>query len=231
MALGEALIFVGEGREGQNLRPARTPALQHMRVNKGKGRVLRQRDAAIPNSTPGDWRRRRHSARGSPLMPRPSRSMASARRAKSPPRPHASPPAYAGKQRKRPRPAPARCAALRAAIPNSTPGDWRRRRHSARGSPLMPRPSRSMAPTHRVLRRRGARRAKSPPRPHASPPAYAGKQRKRPRPLHAGRLAAAETFRAGLAAHAATKPIHGECGGYMGKISAPPARQPSSICG
>lgn len=33
--------------------------------------------------------------------------------------------------------------------------------------------------------------------------------------LHAGRLAAAETFRAGLAAHAATKPIHGECGGYM----------------
>ena len=33
--------------------------------------------------------------------------------------------------------------------------------------------------------------------------------------LHAGRLAAAETFRKGLAAHAATKPIHGECGGYM----------------
>ncbi|MGO7251865.1 cobyrinic acid a,c-diamide synthase, partial [Rhizobium brockwellii] len=33
--------------------------------------------------------------------------------------------------------------------------------------------------------------------------------------LHAGRLAAAERFRAGLANHAQTKPIHGECGGYM----------------
>ncbi|WP_019515570.1 cobyrinate a,c-diamide synthase [Sphingomonas sp. Mn802worker] len=33
--------------------------------------------------------------------------------------------------------------------------------------------------------------------------------------LHAGRLAAAERFRAGLVAHAATRPIHGECGGYM----------------
>ncbi len=33
--------------------------------------------------------------------------------------------------------------------------------------------------------------------------------------LHAGRLAAAETFRAGLRRHAETKPIHGECGGYM----------------
>jgi cobyrinic acid a,c-diamide synthase len=33
--------------------------------------------------------------------------------------------------------------------------------------------------------------------------------------LHAGRLAAAETFRAGLARFAATWPVHGECGGYM----------------
>ncbi|MBS0123979.1 cobyrinate a,c-diamide synthase [Thetidibacter halocola] len=33
--------------------------------------------------------------------------------------------------------------------------------------------------------------------------------------LHAGRLAAAETFRAGLRRHAETKPVHGECGGYM----------------
>lgn len=33
--------------------------------------------------------------------------------------------------------------------------------------------------------------------------------------LHAGRLAAAETFRAGLRTHAETRPVHGECGGYM----------------
>ncbi len=33
--------------------------------------------------------------------------------------------------------------------------------------------------------------------------------------LHAGRLAAAATFRAGLRHHAETKPVHGECGGYM----------------
>lgn len=33
--------------------------------------------------------------------------------------------------------------------------------------------------------------------------------------LHAGRLAAAEQFRAGLARFAATRPVHGECGGYM----------------
>lgn len=33
--------------------------------------------------------------------------------------------------------------------------------------------------------------------------------------LHAGRLAAANRFRAGLRAHAETKPVHGECGGYM----------------
>jgi cobyrinic acid a,c-diamide synthase len=33
--------------------------------------------------------------------------------------------------------------------------------------------------------------------------------------LHAGRLAAAETFRARLARFAATRPVHGECGGYM----------------
>ncbi|MCT4609327.1 MAG: cobyrinate a,c-diamide synthase [Pelagimonas sp.] len=33
--------------------------------------------------------------------------------------------------------------------------------------------------------------------------------------LHAGKLAAAETFRAGLRKHAQTKPVHGECGGYM----------------
>ncbi|MDW4496473.1 cobyrinate a,c-diamide synthase [Sulfitobacter sp. D35] len=33
--------------------------------------------------------------------------------------------------------------------------------------------------------------------------------------LHAGRIAAAERFRAGLASHAETRPVHGECGGYM----------------
>ncbi|MGR3803315.1 cobyrinate a,c-diamide synthase [Marinibacterium profundimaris] len=33
--------------------------------------------------------------------------------------------------------------------------------------------------------------------------------------LHAGPLAAAERFRAGLRAHAETRPVHGECGGYM----------------
>lgn len=33
--------------------------------------------------------------------------------------------------------------------------------------------------------------------------------------LHAGRLAAAATFRAGVRAHAQTRPVHGECGGYM----------------
>jgi cobyrinic acid a,c-diamide synthase len=33
--------------------------------------------------------------------------------------------------------------------------------------------------------------------------------------LHAGRLAAAQTFKFGLAAFAATRPVHGECGGYM----------------
>lgn len=33
--------------------------------------------------------------------------------------------------------------------------------------------------------------------------------------LHAGRLAAAERFRAGLAEFAATRAVHGECGGYM----------------
>ena len=33
--------------------------------------------------------------------------------------------------------------------------------------------------------------------------------------LHAGCLAAAETFRAGLRRHAETRPVHGECGGYM----------------
>ncbi len=33
--------------------------------------------------------------------------------------------------------------------------------------------------------------------------------------LHAGRLAAAERFRAGLRAFAETRPVHGECGGYM----------------
>ncbi|MGX9964848.1 cobyrinate a,c-diamide synthase [Roseomonas sp. F4] len=33
--------------------------------------------------------------------------------------------------------------------------------------------------------------------------------------LHAGRLAAAGRFRAGLAHFAATRPVHGECGGYM----------------
>jgi cobyrinic acid a,c-diamide synthase len=33
--------------------------------------------------------------------------------------------------------------------------------------------------------------------------------------LHAGRLAAAQTFKAGLATFAATRPVHGECGGYM----------------
>jgi len=33
--------------------------------------------------------------------------------------------------------------------------------------------------------------------------------------LHAGRLATAETFKAGLRRHAETRPVHGECGGYM----------------
>jgi len=33
--------------------------------------------------------------------------------------------------------------------------------------------------------------------------------------LYAGKLAAAETFRAGLRSHAQTRPVHGECGGYM----------------
>jgi cobyrinic acid a,c-diamide synthase len=33
--------------------------------------------------------------------------------------------------------------------------------------------------------------------------------------LHAGHLAAAERFRAGLAAFAARRPVHGECGGFM----------------
>ncbi len=33
--------------------------------------------------------------------------------------------------------------------------------------------------------------------------------------LHAGRLAQAQTFRAGLRHHAETRPVHGECGGYM----------------
>lgn len=33
--------------------------------------------------------------------------------------------------------------------------------------------------------------------------------------LHAGRLAAADQFLAGLRAHAKTRPVHGECGGYM----------------
>lgn len=33
--------------------------------------------------------------------------------------------------------------------------------------------------------------------------------------LHAGRLAAAESFLSGLRKHAQTRPVHGECGGYM----------------
>ncbi|MCE8545508.1 cobyrinate a,c-diamide synthase [Ruegeria pomeroyi] len=33
--------------------------------------------------------------------------------------------------------------------------------------------------------------------------------------LHAGTLAAANAFRAGLRQHAETRPVHGECGGYM----------------
>jgi cobyrinic acid a,c-diamide synthase len=33
--------------------------------------------------------------------------------------------------------------------------------------------------------------------------------------LHAGTLAAAQNFRAGLARFGATRPVHGECGGYM----------------
>lgn len=33
--------------------------------------------------------------------------------------------------------------------------------------------------------------------------------------LHAGRLAAARTFHTGLRTHAQTRPVHGECGGYM----------------
>jgi len=33
--------------------------------------------------------------------------------------------------------------------------------------------------------------------------------------LHAGKLAVAKTFKTGLRTHAKTKPVHGECGGYM----------------
>ncbi len=33
--------------------------------------------------------------------------------------------------------------------------------------------------------------------------------------LHGGTLAAAETYKAGMRVHAQTKPVHGECGGYM----------------
>jgi len=33
--------------------------------------------------------------------------------------------------------------------------------------------------------------------------------------LHAGKLAVADNFRAGMARFAATKPVHGECGGFM----------------
>ncbi|WP_417720700.1 cobyrinate a,c-diamide synthase [Salipiger sp.] len=33
--------------------------------------------------------------------------------------------------------------------------------------------------------------------------------------LHAGRIAAADTFSEGLRRHARTRPVHGECGGYM----------------
>jgi cobyrinic acid a,c-diamide synthase len=33
--------------------------------------------------------------------------------------------------------------------------------------------------------------------------------------LHAGRLASAERFRAGVLRHAESRPVHGECGGYM----------------
>lgn len=33
--------------------------------------------------------------------------------------------------------------------------------------------------------------------------------------LHAGKLAAADTFRTGLRTHVETRPVHGECGGYM----------------
>ena len=33
--------------------------------------------------------------------------------------------------------------------------------------------------------------------------------------LHAGKIAAASTFLSGLRAHAQTRPVHGECGGYM----------------
>ncbi|MCH2096474.1 MAG: cobyrinic acid a,c-diamide synthase, partial [Rhodobacteraceae bacterium] len=33
--------------------------------------------------------------------------------------------------------------------------------------------------------------------------------------LHAGALASAEVFRTGMRKHAETRPIHGECGGYM----------------
>jgi len=48
--------------------------------------------------------------------------------------------------------------------------------------------------------------------------------------LHAGRLAAADAFRAGLRRHAETKPVHGECGGYMalgaGLVDADGVRHP-----
>ncbi len=48
--------------------------------------------------------------------------------------------------------------------------------------------------------------------------------------LHAGLLAAAEQFRTGLARFAATRPVHGECGGYMalgtGLVDAAGVRHP-----
>ena len=46
--------------------------------------------------------------------------------------------------------------------------------------------------------------------------------------LHAGTLAAASTYLAGLREHADTKPVHGECGGYMalGETSDRQGRQP-----
>jgi cobyrinic acid a,c-diamide synthase len=48
--------------------------------------------------------------------------------------------------------------------------------------------------------------------------------------LHAGRLAAAARFRAGLAAFADSRPVHGECGGYMvlgaGLVAADGTRHP-----
>ena len=52
--------------------------------------------------------------------------------------------------------------------------------------------------------------------------------------LHAGTLAAAQNFHTGLARFAATRPVHGECGGYMvlgaGLVDADGTRHATTPC-